>query len=81
MLNQLHNEIDRLEEIRNRAKETARKAVVDNLRPALEASGQDIAKAMILLAQIVEDEITDLTTEAFHMGVGFARERAKVPRG
>lgn len=76
MLDMLHDEIDKLEDFRDRAKEIVENVVHANLRQALDET-HDIAAAMVLLAQMVEAELTELTTEAFKAGIGFARSRAE----
>ena len=76
MREQLHSEIDALEDLRERARVITEKVIRDNLRTVLDQT-HDIGAAMVLLAKIVENELTELTTEAFRSGVGFAQTRAK----
>jgi len=73
MLDQLHSEIDRIEPTRQKAKDAADVGRIA-LRNALEA-GANPRQAMEMAAHVVDDELTDLTTEAFRLGVGFAKER------
>ena len=74
MRDQLHSEIDQLEELRIRAKQAAEDTVVRMLEDAVDATG-DIGNAMRVLADEVGAELADLTTESFLTGVEFARQR------
>jgi regulator of replication initiation timing len=77
MLNQLHNEIDELEDLRERAGEIVRDIVENELEEILEEASDDAEAGdiMVAIAERVEERLTDLTTEAFHVGVGFAAQR------
>ena len=74
MRDQLHNEIDQLEELRIRAKQTSDQVVTDRLGEIIDQT-EDIGKMMKGLAEAIEEEMASLTTEAFGVGVGFARAR------
>lgn len=79
LLNTLHDEIDQLEDFRNRARAIVVDVIKNELAGALDAvaaaGAPDIPAAMMLLAARVEEELAPLTTEAFKAGVGFARKR------
>jgi hypothetical protein len=81
ILDQLHDEIDQLEDLRNRVKLIVERVVRDEIFAAVEASrgmGEDVlTTTLILLARRVEHEITPITTEAFKTGVQFAEKRRK----
>ena len=76
MLDQLHNEIDRIEAMKNRAKRAAIETVETELPRLLEETG-DLVASLVAVAEIVEDRMADLTTEAFTQGVEFSRERRR----
>jgi hypothetical protein len=75
----LHNEIDELEEMRGRATDAVRNILEDRLTEALDKArvdgGINVPMAMGMLADWVEDALTDITTDAFHMGVRFGEGR------
>lgn len=75
MLNRLHDELDALGELREKAEELvdvgAREVLVASLR-----AGEDPTKAMLRAAKYVENKLAELTTEAFDSGVDFSRKRA-----
>jgi len=74
IVDQLHDEVDTLEEMRERAKGLVISAIRDNLRAALDETG-DIGAALVLLAIKAEDDLTDLTTETFKRFAELAQER------
>lgn len=78
MHNQLHDEIDQLEEFRGQARALVERVISENLAAALMEAGDDIGGAMAILAGLVEEELTDLTTTAFGAGVKFAKQRRAV---
>lgn len=76
MREKLHDEVDKIEEQRARAKERVEDVVRSALTDAVELTG-DIGDALLVIAESVEDELAAITTEAFQMGRSFARARAK----
>lgn len=71
---QLHDVIDFVEGARNSTAELVKKIIQDNLEQALEKTG-DIEAAMQMLAQEVEEELTDVTTEVFQTSAELAKAR------
>lgn len=76
LLQALHDEIDALEGVREEARSLVVDTIRDNLKAAL-GEAKDIGAAMVLLAQLTEDELTDRTTEWFRLGVSFAARRVQ----
>ncbi len=72
----LHDEIDAREEAREEARAVVEETIRANLKRALEETG-DPRSALLVLAQYVEDELTERTTAWFKLGVSFAERRAK----
>ncbi len=77
LVTQLHDEADDEEELRDRAEQMARRAVRSKLKTALEMT-PDISEALAAIAQVVEDDLAALTTEAFAIGAAHGRARAKM---
>ena len=73
LLNVLHDEVDDREEIDFRARGIVAKAK-DSMGNAADLA-EDPESMLRLIVALVEDELAPLTTEAFKMGVGFARKR------
>ena len=73
MASQLHDETDRTEDVIIKSRELVRR-VRDKLPDASELAG-DPRSALLLIAALVEEESVPLTTEAFKLGVEFAKER------
>ena len=83
MLNQLHDEIDDLEGLRERATtigKNAKAQVSRALEVVSEEGFPDIPAAMELLAAAIEEELAPLTTDAFNQGVKFSRDRREAKR-
>ena len=78
MHNQLHNELDQLEDLRGRSKAIVESVIAENITKALEVTQGDVRKTMELLALLVEEELSALTSEAFATGMAFARQRRAV---
>lgn len=76
MLNQLHDEIDVLERLRNEAKAKTEAIIKENVAAALEAADGDFDRMIELLALAVEEQMDSLTTQAFQLGASFSEERA-----
>lgn len=72
----LHDDIDARESVRNDIADRVYGIVRANLEKALEETG-DIGKAMAVLAEMVEDELTEVTTEEFQRAAKAATERSK----
>lgn len=78
MLNALHDQIDFEEDLRERAR-----VIVDAMRPeitSLVKETGDTRKAMEMIAAIVADELTELTTEAVQTSARFAEGLSKKAR-
>lgn len=73
----LHDEIDEIEALAQKARQATIEIVERELPAALERTG-NITAAMVEVAQIVEARMADLTTEAFETGVNFSQKRNEV---
>lgn len=73
MIDALHDLIDAREEITQRAKDRAKEIIKSRFFEAMEKT-QDAEKAMELLALWVEEELTDLTTEAVNTSFDLTRK-------
>jgi len=73
----LHDEIDKIETLSNKARQTTIEIVEAELPAALERTG-DVVQALAEVAHAVEEKMADLTTEAFEAGVEFSRKRNRV---
>jgi len=72
----LQDEIDTLEEHRERAKAAAERFVRASMVDTVEILG-DFAEGLVAVVAALEDELAPITTEAFESGVEFSRRRAK----
>lgn len=75
LANMLHDEIDASEAARQRVAEIAERVIRQNMAMAMQSSNS-MAQAFELLASLVEDEITDPTTEHFQEIAELAKRRA-----
>lgn len=71
----LHDEIDHAEEMRNRAEALVRKVFKNNFAMVMNEV-DDPTRGLEILAAMVEDELTDLSTETFKTSAELAGRRS-----
>lgn len=74
---QLHDEVDAIEEITNRTRADVISILDNELPKAIEGSG-DIVAALVAVTELIENRLADLTTEAYESGVETAKKRVAV---
>jgi hypothetical protein len=74
MRDALHDKVDAREKLVNETTASVERIVRQGFADVFEGAGGDIRKTMEALAVLVEDELTDLTTEAVKMGADGARK-------
>jgi F0F1-type ATP synthase membrane subunit b/b' len=70
----LHDEVDAIESLKERARELVQQAIEKVLPDAVDKN--DIPTALALVADHVEEGLTDLTTEALQLGATFHSKRS-----
>lgn len=70
----LHDEIDKVEELKDDARQVIATVVKDELA-GIVSNAPDLRTAMKQIADRVEDGLEPLTRKAFKAGVGFSRRR------
>ena len=76
LIETLHDEIDVVESLTKRARDAV-DARAGKLLDLIDEVG-DLEEALAAMAALVEDDLTDLTTEAVHFGRDAYLKRAKV---
>lgn len=80
MIDALHEETDLRESLTERSQEVVDRVMRERMADAVEASmldgSLDMAEVFTLLAEWVEEELADLTTEAVHGGAEAGRKIA-----
>ncbi len=79
MLDELHEETDLREELTEKAEAIVERVMQDKLAEVVEESvdeeGQvDMEEVFSRLAELVEEELADLTTDAVHLGAAIAKK-------
>jgi hypothetical protein len=78
---QLHNEADLMEEMRDRANAAVREIAVPMIRRLI-AEDADPEEMLVAVVAAIEDEfLTDATTGAMHMGASAVDKRRAAARG